>query len=902
MVDWHASTAKEILERFSTHETGLGNEEAKKRIEEYGKNVIRSEYKIPIFQIFIEQFTSPLVLMLIAAAIFSVFFERGIDGVLIIAIVILNGIIGFWQNYSAEKGIEALKKMGAPKALVYREGSLVEIDAENIVPGDVLHLSEGIKIAADARLIDANELRIDESILTGESAGASKQLKELNSGVTLAERTNMVFMNTSVIRGRGKCVVVETGKGTEVGKIARELESIHEEKTRFHKEIEALSKKISWGIIAIIIFVAITLFLVQKAEVIDVIISSISLAVAAIPEGLPVVVTVSLAIATQKMLQKKSLVRRLPIVETLGSVDTICTDKTGTITENSMTVQSVYFDGNFYDVTGTGRKIEGKFLKNGKETNAKEIEPVLLCGFACNDTIMEKNNELKFIGDPTEIALTVSALKAGMTLEGMNRVKDFPFTSARKRMTTVYDFGGKKIAYSKGAPEVIVEACSQIFVNGKTKKFSKEEKEKILQKNNAMASKALRVLAFAQKEIEGEGNEEKEMVFLGLQGMMDPPREEVKQALETARNAGIRVIMLTGDNAATAKAVGEKVGFKGRVVNATELEQLSEQELKKLVEEASIFARVSPEQKFAIMKALRDSGHTVAMTGDGVNDAPALKLADVGIAMGIRGTDVAKEASDIVLLDDNFATIIEAIRYGRTVFENIQKFVNYLLTSNLAEVLIIFVSTISVLFIASAQNVSATQTVVALLPLQLLWINILTDGAAAIALGADPPKPEIMREKPRKNNEEIINKPLGIIMLIIAGILTIIVSGIFFFYLEKSLALAQTMVFTSLIVYEFVRIVVIREQEELGFFSNKWLVLALGVSLFLQFSLIYWPAEFALNLDFFGEQCAFPTECFGIVPLSLFDWGVIALGAIAAYATSIFATRIVMKKYVKQNA
>ena len=497
---------------------------------------------------------------------------------------------------------------------------------------------------------------------------------------------------------------------------------------------------------------------------------------------------------------------------------------------------------------------------------------------ACNDTIIERENDgtVKFIGDPTEIALAVSAMKAGISLEGMTREKEIAFNSERKRMTVIMDYGAKQIAFSKGAPEVILESCTHILKNGKKIKLTKAEKEILMQKNDDLASRALRVLGFASKDIEQNKETDKEieneMTFLGLQGMIDPAREEVKGALETARNAGIRVLMLTGDNKLTAKAIGEKIGFLGKVISAKELDTLSKQEFDKAVDDYDIFARVSSEQKLMIMQALKAKGHNVAMTGDGVNDAPALKQADVGISMGIKGSDVAKEASDIVLLDDNFATIIEAIRQGRTVFDNIQKFVSYLLTSNLAEVFIIFACTLA--------------GFLPITPVQILWINLLTDGMPALALGADPPKPRIMQQKPRKNTQGIIDKKTGILLVSIAIIITIVVLGIFFYFLPQGLLIAQTMVFTSLIAYEFARIVVIRQQDELTFFSNKWLVMALGGAMLLQLLLLYNPFESIIPL----------TDWFGIVGLSAGQWAVIGIGGIIIYISSLFITKIVMRK------
>jgi len=873
MVEWHSLSKAELLKRFNSKESGLSETQAREHFEKYGPNQIEFGKKISLLSLLAEQFTSPLVLILIFSAFISFYFGKEIDSFLIFAIVIANGIFGFVQNFNAEKSIEALKKLGSPKALVLRAGEFREIESKEIVPGDILILQEGMKISADARVIRKEGLTVDESLLTGESVPVSKITESLPADTALADRRNMIFMNTLVVKGKGMAIVVGTGPGTEVGKIADQLESIHEEPTRFHVEIDDLSKKISLGILVLLFVIAGTMFYIHNADIIDVFITAISVAVAAIPEGLPAVVTLSLALATQKMLKKKSLVRKLPVIETLGSVDVICTDKTGTLTENSMTVQEIFYNNKNYTITGTGRSITGNFFLNGKKINSGELEKILLCGLACNDTITKvTNKEHIFIGDPTEIALTVSALKAGLVLEGMQRISDVPFSSERKKMTIAVDYGAVKIAYSKGAPEVILDSCTHVFIEGKKKALTEKMRQDILAKNDEFASKALRVLGFAYKEIENTKDIESNLVFLGLQGMIDPPRKEIKSALETARQAGIKVLMLTGDNMLTAKAIGKQIGFEGKIIDSRDLAKLSEQEFNKAVLEYDIFARVSPEQKLGIMRALKAKGYSVAMTGDGVNDAPALKQADVGIAMGIRGSDVAKEASDIILLDDNFATIIEAIKYGRSVFDNIRKFVNYLMSNNLAEVAIIFIASLP--------------GYLPITPVQILWINLLTDGMPALALGADPPKPRIMNEPPRSSKEQIITKELGVLMLIIAAILTVIILAIFFMYLPRGIVIAQTMVFTSLIVFEFVRVVVIREQDELSMFSNKWLIYALVLSMVLQLLVLYTPLSLL----------------FQTIPLGLEDWFVILVGAAIAYVASVIASKGLARFWIKQKA
>lgn len=894
MTEWHSLPIQKVFAELRTSGTGLSGEDAARRLSTYGQNEISSGKKVSVLELLAAQFASPLVLVLVFASLISFFLGHGIDGILILAIVVANAAFGFVQDYKAEKSIEALKKMGSPSALVVRSGATKKIPSSQVVPGDVVLLREGDKVAADARIFDAIELSIDESILTGESVPRPKKLVEMGPGALVAERSNMVFRDTLVVRGKAKAIVVGTGTSTEVGKIAERLASIKEEPTRFHEETAELGEKITLVVMLLVAVIGITLLIAHKKDLIDALLVSISVAVAAIPEGLPAVVTLSLAIATRKMLRRNALVRRLPVLEDLGSVQVICTDKTGTLTENSMTVQEVHCNGKFYEVTGTGRSTVGEFLQGQKKVDAKELHELLYCGLACNDTIVEQGNTTEFIGDPTEIALVVSAMKAGVSLHGAQRLLEIPFSSNTKRMTVVVTSwekemsanttfakslvkrNGKIISYSKGAPEVMIDSCTHILVNGKKRKLDRKTREELLKANAAMASKALRVLGFAHKELEKESDEaEYNMVFLGLQGMIDPPRKEIGEALATARNAGIRAMMLTGDNKLTAKAIGEKIGFAGEAIDGKELSGLSEEEFEKAVMRYDIFARVSPEHKFTILKTLKKKGFSVAMTGDGVNDAPALKEADVGIAMGIRGTDVAKEASDIVLLDDNFSTIVEAIRHGRGVFENIRKFVNYLLSNNLAEVFIVFIASIF--------------GHLAITAVQLLWINLLTDGLPALALGADEPKNGIMNEPPRKKDEEIISRELGRTMLGVSVVLTIIVLGVFFYYLPNGLVLAQTMVFTCLVVYEFIRIIVIHGQEGTSVFSNKWVVGALLVSLALQLAVLYTPIS----------------PFFGVAQLGLTEWLVIVLGGIVAYFGSIGVTGLFKSRpkiFIGENA
>ena len=586
-----------------------------------------------------------------------------------------------------------------------------------------------------------------------------------------------------------------------------------------------------------------------------VMLTAISLAVAAIPEGLPAVVTLSLALATGKMLKKNSLVRKLPVVEILGSVDVICADKTGTLTENKMKVVEIFSNWKFIP------------FENAK---GEEANKIFECGIVCNDVVINEGDEKGLIGDPTEKALVESALYYNISNGAWKRIDEVPFSSERKKMTVLAENENEKIVFMKGAAEEVVKDCSFIYENGKIVKLSDERKSEILEANRKMAAKALRVLAFAyKKHNENEGLEEK-LVFLGLQGMLDAPRKEVADAIRIAGQAGIRVIMITGDNAVTARAIAAKVGIEGEVLEGNEIDSMDEKNLVEAVERISIFARVSPSSKYSILKALRENGHVVAMTGDGVNDALALKEADVGIAMGIKGTDVAKQTSDIILLDDNFATIIEAVKEGRTVFTNIRKFVNYLLTSNFSEVFIIFVMSLF--------------GFLALTPVMLLWMNLLTDGLPALALGADPSKPGIMKMKPRRKNEGVINKRLLLLIPAIGIMGTALMAFLFFESVhngkttEDGIAYAQTVVFTGLVFYELVRLEVIRQQDGLNFFSNKWLLVAVAVSILLQLTVVYTP----LNV-FFGTRA-----------LTFDTWVLIAGTLAASYIFAIIITKAVV--------
>ena len=867
---WHAISAEESLKALGTGAEGISTAEAKRRLGIYGPNRLEEAKKVSTLEIFLEQFRDFLVIILILAAVVSAALgvleneaEYYLDAGIIAVIVVANGLFGFFQNYKAEKSLEELKRMAVVHARVLRDGKVEELNASELVPGDILILEEGMKIPADARIVESKNLRVDEAILTGESVPVEKGPGVVGAYAPLPEKRCMLYADTFVASGHSRAAVTATGMRTEVGKIAEAMVKVKPKPTLFQMEMEELGKKMGLGILLIIAIVALVHFLLHVADPITIFLTAIVLAVAAIPEGLPAVVTFSLALGTRRMARKNSLARKLSVIESLSSVDVICTDKTGTLTESVLTVKELYFDGRRIEVTGLGFEPTGHFLENGKMVNPNEFSRLLLAGLFCNNAVEGRIEGLaRYLGDPTEIALLVSAKKGGFRGEGYERVDEAPFSSERKRMITIHRSArGGMAAYMKGAPEVVLEKCAYVLEGGRERRLTKAKRKEILEANTSMAAGALRVLGFAyrklaQKPKDAEGAEE-EMVFIGLQGMYDPPRKEVADAIAACKTAGIRVMMITGDNITTAKAVAKEIGIDGEAIEGTELEGMSEHRLRDVVEKVNIFARVSPLEKQRISSALQMNGHNVAMTGDGVNDAPALKDAHVGIAMGVRGTDIAKQASDMVILDDNFATIVEAVKEGRTIFANLRNFVTYLLMSNFSEVFVVFVAAIF-----------------GFLPLgaaQLLWINLLTDGFPAIVLGADPPRKDIMKRKPRPKKEGVINAKVAHSIVGIGILDTVLLLGIFFYVLPASgPVVASTMVFTGFVLSEFVRLVIIRRADNLPLFSNKWLIIAVLFSLFLQLLVLYGPLA----------------PFFDAVPLGVGDWGVLlafmGVGLVAA--------------------
>lgn len=836
---------------------GLSEQEAQERLQKYGKNEIKRVHKINPLQILISQFTSPLIIILVIAAL--VFLVIGlfpgqdsniIDTSLILLIVFVSGISGFFQEYKSEKTIEALQNMAVPSTKVIRDGKEREIKVTEIVPGDLILLESGDAVPADAKLVEAFNLRIDEAVLTGESSAVGKK------------NGDEIYMHTLINIGSAKAIVIKTGMQTKVGNIASKLQTIKEVKTSFQVELAQFSKKISIMILGIIIVVMIvSLF---KYNLFLSLFIAISLAVAAIPEGLPAVVVLTLAVAAKEMSSRNALIRKLSVTESIGAVDIVCTDKTGTLTKNEMTVTKLFFNNKIFDTDGIRAK------------TSPNLKMLLLSGLLCNNSRagQDSNNEKKYLGDQTEVALRKLSEKADLDklASKYTRINEFSFTSKRKMMSVVYKYQDKNFVYSKGAPEVLIKKCNRIYSNGKILKLDSSKKEQILNQNKEFASEALRVLGFAYKETKNtqKGVEEK-LIWLGLQAMIDPPRSEVKEALEQCKTAGIRVIILTGDNPLTAKAIAEKIGLKSpEVIDGTALDKLNDSQLTKKLATVNIFARISPFHKLRILEIL-EKNYRVAMTGDGVNDALALKKANVGIAMGIRGTDVAKQASDMILLDDNFASIITAIKEGRRIFDNIRKFVNYLFTCNLAEVGVLLMGS---LFLTLQEPI--------LLPIQLLWVNFLTDGLPALALGIDPARPDIMREAPRKKKEGIINKRLAWLITLIGAKKMVILFATFFLLMPEGVDVARTALFTGFILYEFVRIASIRSQEKLGWLANKWLLAALIGSVILQITIIYSPIN----------------SYFNVVPLNLYAWEVLLGGIAIGYFGAIAITKLVVA-YVK---
>ena len=819
---WHSCSVEEIAKNLKTNiNIGLSDDEAQKRFERYGPNNLKEKKKESIFVKFIKQFNDFMIITLIIAAIISAVVSKlngkadYIDSIIIVAIVIFNAIMGLVQEQKAEKSLEALKKMSAPNAKVRRNGRVQEIDATMVVPGDIVILEAGNYVPADCRLINSYNLKIEESALTGETIPSLKDSsKILKENTAMGDLCNMVFATTIVVNGHGEAIVVETGMNTRVGKIAGMIIEDESPETPIQKKLAEVGKILAVAciIICVLIFV---IGIFKKIPIIEMFMTSVGLAVAAIPEGLPAIVTIMLSIGVTKMAKKNSIIRKLPAVETLGSSSVICSDKTGTLTQNKMTVTEV-------------RNCFGR-------ANSNERKFIFELGTMCTDTTEERiNGKLGFVGEATEVAISNAAMEEGVSksflYDEMKRINDIPFDSKRKMMTTIHKYGNRYRIITKGAPDVLLKRCSNCYSGGQIVPiFSK--KDDINEQNNQMAEKALRVIAVAYKDVEKlpeMQDVEKDLIFCGLIGMIDPPREGVKEAVRTCRRAGIKTVMITGDHLQTAKAIAKELGILKRgdlAIDGETLERMSQHELEQNIMDYSVFARVSPEHKVRIVKAFQSTGAVVAMTGDGVNDAPALKNADIGIAMGKGGTDVAKNAADMILLDDNFVTIVEAVKQGRNIYDNIKKAIHFLISTNIGEIVTIFFGL--VLGIKSP-----------LLAIQLLWINLVTDSLPAIALGLEKEEENIMSRLPRNPKKNLFADGLWWKIIIegaMLGMFTLLAFSIG--NRLYSVEVGRTMAFLALGILELVHSFNIKSEEsifKIGVFENKYLIGALVLGVILQ--------------------------------------------------------------------
>jgi Ca2+-transporting ATPase len=865
MENAYAKSLPEVYEELKSAHHGLSNTEAADRLVTFGPNRLEAKKRISPWILLFEQFKNVLIITLLLATTISAFLGHGIEAIAIAVIVLFAVFLGFIQEYRAEKAIEALKNMAAPTAKVLRDGKEQTIEASAVVPGDVFLLAAGDRIPADARLIQAMNLRIEESSLTGESLPSEKEHDiVLTASAPLGDRKNMVFAGTSVSYGRGQAMAVATGMKTEFGKIAKMLQQVETEKTPLQKNLDKVGTMLARVAIVIVLFI-VALGLFRGQPFIEMLIFGIALAVAVVPEALPAVVTISLALGVQRMVKRHALMRRLPAVETLGSTTVICSDKTGTLTRDEMTVRSVYVADRMLNVSGTG------YIPEGAITSADAGKPVpttltslLTAGVLCTDVKLFKDEkgEWGIQGDPTEGALLVLARKAGIDESQLNarfpRIDEQPFSSETKRMITVHSLGKATVAYIKGAPEMIIPDCVSCQTDDGIVALDESGRQRILEKAQSMAAGALRVLAITTRADSPVKQAGTQMTFLGLVGMIDPPRSEAKEAVGRCRDAGIMPVMITGDHPITAQAIARELGIltDGRAITGAQLQAMSDEELSSSISSIQVFARVAPEHKLRIVEAFQKNGHIVAMTGDGVNDAPALKRANIGISMGITGTDVTKEASAMMLTDDNFASIVAAVEEGRGIYDNIKKYLTYLLSSNIGEIGLMAGATI----LGMPLPLSAVQ---------LLYVNLATDGLPALALAVDPADKNIMRRKPNDPKKGIFTKQIMTLMLA-GGLWSTLVNMSLFQWARtsgRSLIEAMTMTFVSLVLIQFFKAYNFRSDRDPVFkkpFANKWLNIAIVWELVMLAFVIYLPVLH---------------KPFGTFSLTLEDWIIITLAS-----------------------
>ena len=843
---------------------GLKQAEAARRLREQGANELKSIERISPWSIFLSQFKNVLIAILLVATALSVFLGHGAEAIAIALIVLFAVLLGFAQEYRSERALEALRQMAAPTATVLRDGEEVVIPARDIVTGDVILLRAGDKVPADARLIEAVNLQIEEAALTGESLPVEKQTQALGAGEwPLAERNNMVYAGTAVTYGRGKGVVVATGMTTEFGKTAAMLESVATTKTPLQESLDKIGRALARAAL-IIVGIIVGLGLYRGQPFIEMVIFGIALAVAAVPEALPAVVTISLALGVQRMAKRNALVRRLPAVETLGSTSVICSDKTGTLTKDEMTARQVYVAEDLFEVSGAGFDPHGEFTRAGAVVEPPEPLKLLLRAAALtSDARLARSDERWQIkGDPTEAALVVLAAKAGLKKIDLEaqfpRIHEIPFSSEAKRMTTLHRSPSGMVAYAKGAPEIILASCASWLTYGGAERLDKIRRQTLLQTAREMASQALRVLAVAYKSNATPQDCENDMVFLGLVGMIDPPRPEARAAIHQCEQAGIRPVMITGDHPVTAEAVARELGLlnTGQIITGSELETMSEPNFERAVENISVYARVSPAHKLRVVTTLQKKDHVVAMTGDGVNDAPALKKADIGIAMGITGTDVSKEAAAMTLTDDNFASIVAAVEEGRAIFNNIKKYLMYLLSSNIGE--------IGLMLGAALFGLPLPLTAV-----QILYVNLATDGLPALALAVDPPEEDLMRRPPRNRRTGIFTRPV-IILMLVGGLWSMTVNLLLFQWLlstGRSLREAMAIIFVLLVMIEFFKAYNFRSDHVSALqqpFANRWLNVAILSELVVLGLIVHVP----FLQKFFGTFSMKPEEWLVILVLA----------------------------------
>jgi P-type Ca2+ transporter type 2C len=851
MQDFWCFSSEDICRNLNSNlSDGLQADEVLKKQKEFGKNILPQQEKISIFKIFFRQFASLIVILLIVAALIATVLGEIIDGIAILTIVLLNAILGLIQEYKAEKSLEALKKLASVTSKVIRNKKTIMILSDELVPGDILLIEQGELIPADGRIISLSHLLINESALTGEAIGIQKVSDQISfEKLEIAEKKNMVFRGTSVLAGKAKVIITQTGKNTELGKIAISLKSEKKTKTPLQKNLKVLGRNLIILCLTVI-FIIFLIGVIKGYDLVEMVLISLSLAVAAVPEGLPAIITISLAMGVKKMAKQNALVRRLHSVETLGCATVICTDKTGTLTQNKMVVSKLFVNGNEFEVTGEGYDINGEFLLNNNKielTKFSDLSLLLKIGVLCNDAILkEENQNYTIIGDPTEGAILVTAIKAKFDKDEFDKtyeiIDELPFQSERKKMSVLRKVENEKILYLKGAPDELIIKSVSVQKNGQIQTLSENDKKHLLTCNENYSRQGLRVIAAAYKKNITKNNisfdDENNLIFVGFFVMRDPPRPEVKDAILQCQNAGIKTIMITGDHIETAIAIAKQINLMqgdSIAINGYDLDQMSDQQLIDQINHIAVFARTNAHHKLKIIKALKYHGNIVAMTGDGVNDALAVKGADIGISMGITGTEVTKEASDMIILDDNYNSIECAVKEGRGIFANIQKFIGYLMSANIAEILVIFMSMI-LAFKDEVGNFFAILT-----PIQILWLNLITDGMPALAMSVDPTNIDVMKQKPREINAKILPMGFSFQLLLISIFVTIGTIYASYYGLSKSVVHAQTMTFTTLVVLELVVAQIIRSQFKTSIFSNYWFLSAIIFSFGVHLIILYLP-------------------------------------------------------------